>query len=291
MFGLNFYLKILQLLLTKKIIPQSVITKDYDSLSGGYDEYFSNYVSPYSREMVKRLCVGQGSSCLDLACGTGTITAELARYAGLNGRITAIDVSRGMLKMAKAKIKNEINTQFICGDIFEEIKTIKSESLDFVTCGWAIGYSNPAKLLKDVKRILKPGGKVGIIENRQNTLMPLRETGLKVMRRYRGHIRYLMTLPLRLPKGKEHLSALYVKAGFKPLDIWEGEITFRFKTGKDALDWALHTGASAGFDKVMDASVKDECDRAFAEIIESDYKEDGIITISHKFVAGVAQKT
>jgi hypothetical protein len=52
----------------------------------------------------------------------------------------------------------------------------------------------------------------------------------------------------------------------------------------------LHTGASAGFDKVMDASVKDECDRAFIEIIESDYKKNGIITITHKFVAGIAQK-
>jgi ubiquinone/menaquinone biosynthesis C-methylase UbiE len=236
MFGLNFYLKILQLLLAKKIIPQSVITKDYDSLSGGYDEYFSNYVSPYSGEMVQKLCVGQGSACLDLACGTGTITAELARYSGLNGKITAVDVSHGMLKKAKDKIKNEINTQFICGDIFEEIKTIKSESLDFVTCGWAIGYSNPVKLLKDIKRILKPEGKVGIIENRQDTLIPLRETGLKVMRRYCGHIRYLMTLPLRLPKCREHLSALYLKAGLKPLDIWEGEIAFSFQNGKDALN-------------------------------------------------------
>jgi hypothetical protein len=86
------------------------------------------------------------------------------------------------------------------------------------------------------------------------------------------------------------LRRLYQKAGFLPLEAWEGEIAFNFKSGEDALNWALHTGASAGFDKVMDASIRNECDKAFIEIIERDYKKNNTITISHKFVAGIAQK-
>lgn len=290
MAALDFYLKILYLLLTKKIMPQDVIIDDYNSLSAGYDEYFSSYVSSHSREMVKRLSVLSGSSSLDLACGTGTITAELAKYIGEKGKITAVDVSCVMLEKAKAKIGNNRNVEFICEDMFKALENVKNDSLDFVTCGWAIGYSKPPKLLKYIRRILKQNGKVGIIENRQDTLLPLRQTGIKVMKLYPNYIRYLMTLPLRLPKDKEHLRKLYTNAGFLPLDLWEGEVEFNFKDGREALNWALHTGASAGFDKVMDASIKNECDEAFARIIERDYKKDGAIKISHKFVAGIAQK-
>jgi len=290
MAGLNFYFKILYLLLTKKIMPQGVIAKDYNSLSAGYDEYFSNYVSSHSREMVKRLSVTSGASSLDLACGTGTITAELAKYAGEKGKITAVDVSRGMIEKAKEKISAAHNVEFICDDMLNAVKNIKNDSLDFVTCGWAIGYSNPLKLLKAIRPLLKQNGKVGIIENRQDTLMPLRCVGIEVMKRYPAYIRYLMVLPFYLPKNKEHLKQFYVSAGFMPLYLWEGEVKFNFKSGRDVLNWVLHTGASAGFDKVMDASIKDKCDEAFIEIMERDYKKHGEITILHKFVAGIAQK-
>jgi hypothetical protein len=99
-----------------------------------------------------------------------------------------------------------------------------------------------------------------------------------------------MDLPLRLPKNKAHLEKLFIRAGLKVVDIWDGEVMFNFKDGAEVLNWALHTGASAGFDKVMDPAAKDKCDRAFIEIIERDHKKNGGISIAHKFVAGIAQK-
>ncbi|MDD4954894.1 MAG: methyltransferase domain-containing protein [Candidatus Omnitrophica bacterium] len=288
--NLIFYFRILQLLIRRKIMPRSVIWEDYNYLSGGYDEYFSNYVSPHSKEMVKKLSIEKGASCLDLACGTGVITVELARGTGESGKVISVDASRGMIEKAKEKISANQKVEFIRNDMFDALKTIKKESLDFVTCGWAIGYSSPLKLFKAVRPLLKQNGKVGIIENRQDTLMPLRCAGIEVMKRYPAHIRYLMVLPFYLPKSKEHLKQLYVSAGFMPLYLWEGEVEFNFKSGKDVLNWVLHTGASAGFDKVMDASIKDECDEAFIEIMEREHKKDGRITILHKFVAGTAQK-
>jgi hypothetical protein len=41
----------------------------------------------------------------------------------------------------------------------------------------------------------------------------------------------------------------------------------------------------------MDPRVKDKCDNAFIEIIERDYKTTEGINISHKYVAGIAEKT
>jgi len=113
---------------------------------------------------------------------------------------------------------------------------------------------------------------------------------MKVMMRYPQHIRRMMDLTLRLPRDKDHLSLWFRKAGLKVKEIWDGQIEFCFKNGVDVLNWVLHTGASAGFDRVMDPDAKYVCDLAFIQIMEKDYRRDGQIKTAHRFVAGVAQK-
>ncbi len=283
-----FYFKILRLLASKKFMPVDVINSDYNSLAPTYDQYFSILTRPHSQEMIRRLGVRNGANALDLACGTGVITEELQKYIGQKGKITAVDMSKGMIEKAKEKVKSGV--EFIQGDMLTALGSLESNSFDYVTCGWAIGYSNPLELLKRVKAVLKNGGKIGIIENRQDTLGPLRKTGIEVMKRYPAYIEYLIDLPFRLPKSKEKLADLYRRAGLKTIEVWDGEVGFNFKSGSEVLNWALHTGASAGFDRVMDPKIRDKCDATFIEIIEKDYKKEEGITISHRYVAGIGQK-
>jgi len=265
------------------------IKEDYNSLASTYDEYFSNFTKSHSQELVRRLNISNSATALDLACGTGTITAQLRKYISDKGRVLAVDSSEEMLEKAKEKIK-ETNVEFICGDMLEILDEFQENSFDYVTCGWAIGYVSPLKLLEKIKRILKHDGKIGIIENRKDTLSPIRETGVKVMQRYPQYIRYVMDLTLCLPRDKGHMERLYKKAGLKSLEVWEEEVRFSFKDGHEVLNWVLHTGASAGFDRTMDPEVRNKCDNAFVEIIERDYKTKEGINISHKYVAGIAEK-
>jgi len=286
---LHFYTKIFYLLVSRRLTPVEIIREDYNSLASTYDEYFSNFTRPHSQELVRRLNMNSDVTVLDLACGTGTITAELRKYICPKGKLIAVDSSEEMINKAKEKI-DEKNVEFICGDMLEILDEFQENSFDYVTCGWAIGYVSPLKLLKKMKRVLKQNGKIGIIENRKDTLALLRETGIKVMQRYPQHIRYIMDLTLRLPRDKGHLEGLYKKAGLKSPEVWEGEVKFNFKNGREVLNWALHTGASAGFDRMIDPKAKDKCDNAFIEIIERDYKTKEGINISHKYVAGIAEK-
>jgi ubiquinone/menaquinone biosynthesis C-methylase UbiE len=286
-----FYLKLGWLLLSRRIVPKDLISKDYDSLAPTYDRYFSAHVKTHSIEMVRKLDVRNGSVALDLACGTGTITSELCLLAGPSGRVTAVDMSEAMLGQAKEKAGPGANVEFIRADMKEALKAMPGNNFDYVTCGWAIAYSEPAALIKMIGRVLKPGGKLGIIENRIDTLFPIRDTGIKVAQRYLRHIRYMMDLPFKLPVDAAHLDRMLREAGLKVSGAWQGEVEFIFGSGKEALDWALHTGASAGFDRIMDPGVRKECDEAFIEIIERDHMRDGKIKVCHKFVSGIAEKT
>lgn len=289
--SLFFYFRIIWLLLNRRFVPHSLIDEDYNRLAPTYDEYFSKFVSFASCEVVKRLSIKNSDiAALDLACGTGTITQELSKNSGYTAKITAIDSSEGMLIKAKEKTQQNKNIEFILGDIKNELRRLPEQYFDYVTSGWAIGYSTPLKILEDVKRVLKDGGKLGIIENRINTLSPIRKTAIKVAQRYPFQIRYVMDLPLRLPKSKEDLQKLFLKSGLRPIDVWEGEIKFHFNSGKEVLNWILHTGASAGFDRIMSPEIRDKCDSAFIEFIEKDYLTSEGIDVFHRFVAGVAQK-
>lgn len=286
---LYFYPKILSLLLSRKFIPSRMIKDDYNLLAPFYDENFSNHIGLHSQELVRRMNIRNGASVLDLACGTGVITAELNKYIGQNGRLVAVDYSGGMIKVAKKKIGG--NIEFIEGDIIKIIDTFQNDYYDYVTCGWAICYLSPQKILRKIRRILKQEGKVGIIENKRNTLIPLREAALKVMKRFPRHIQYLTMLPFCLPKDQKDFGKLFERSGLKPIDVWEGEVKFNFKSGIDVLNWSLRTGTGAGFNKVMDPNIRKECDEAFIEIIEKDYMTATGINISRAYVAGIARKT
>jgi ubiquinone/menaquinone biosynthesis C-methylase UbiE len=287
-----FYAKLAAFLSRGNVVASAQISEDYDRLSGLYDDNFSFFVGRHSRDMVARMSIREGMTVCDLACGTGTISLALAEAVGGRGRVLAFDQSEGMLSVARRKARTIglRNIEFVCLDMESGIGRLKNESLDIVTCGWAIGYVPPNKLLKTAAHKIKPGGLVGVIENTRDTLDPVRKTALKVAMNYPEHFVQAMDLHMRLPKDIKHLRRLFRSSGLTPAESWQGESVFNFGSGSEVLTWVLHTGASAGFDRVMSPGSKDICDEAFVRIIEKDFSHNGVITVAHKFVAGIARK-
>ena len=106
------------------------------------------------------LTIESGSTILDVGTGTGVFLPYLLHKTGTSGRIIALDHAEKML--LKAKNKNfGGNIGFICGDV------MAIPMLD-VTCDAVVCYSSlphfPDKLkaLREIKRILKKGGRVFI---------------------------------------------------------------------------------------------------------------------------------
>jgi demethylmenaquinone methyltransferase / 2-methoxy-6-polyprenyl-1,4-benzoquinol methylase len=107
---------------------------------------------------------------LDLCCGTGDLAFSLAR-AG-RARVTGADFSHAMLVRARAKSRSlavSANKNAIVPMPFFEADALRlpfaSESFDLVAA--AFGFRNLANYaagLAEIRRILKPGGKVAILE-------------------------------------------------------------------------------------------------------------------------------
>jgi SAM-dependent methyltransferase len=110
--------------------------------------------------------LGLGQSVVDVAdfgCGYGTFTIPAARM--IRGKIYAFDIEPEMIKALEQKAKdlNLNNVKAILRDFLSEGSGLKDFSVDFVMLFNILHVEKPIPLLKEAYRILRVGGKVGII--------------------------------------------------------------------------------------------------------------------------------
>ncbi len=107
----------------------------------------------------------KGMTVLDLGCGPGFFTIELAKLVGETGRVIAADLQQGMLDKVAAKIKGtELEKTIELHKCQEDTFGI-SRKVDFVLAFWMVHeVTDKQKLFEEIKSVLNPGGRIWIIE-------------------------------------------------------------------------------------------------------------------------------
>jgi demethylmenaquinone methyltransferase/2-methoxy-6-polyprenyl-1,4-benzoquinol methylase len=103
---------------------------------------------------------------LDLCCGTGDMTAALMKLRPANGEaVTGLDFSPVMLEGARKKFAG-MNVQWVEGDAMR--LPYPDASFDLVTAAFGFrNLTNYADGLREIARVLRPGGEIGILECNQ----------------------------------------------------------------------------------------------------------------------------
>ena len=96
----------------------------------------------------------------DLGCGTGQVTAALAPFVS---RVVAVDSSAAMLQSARRRLQGTENVELRRGEL--EALPIDEARLDLATLMLVLHHvPEPDKALGEVARVLKPGGRVVIVD-------------------------------------------------------------------------------------------------------------------------------
>jgi demethylmenaquinone methyltransferase / 2-methoxy-6-polyprenyl-1,4-benzoquinol methylase len=156
----------------------SQVNRMFDRVAGHYDAMNSVMTAGlhhrWRQRAAARAELRVGDSALDVCCGTGDLALELARQVGPGGSVVGCDFSEQMLDLARAKAAQRGATavRFEWADALR--LPYDDASFDATTVGF--GVRNLADLdrgLEEMARVLKPGGRLVILEITQPTRPPL----------------------------------------------------------------------------------------------------------------------
>ncbi|MFC1954357.1 class I SAM-dependent methyltransferase [Chloroflexota bacterium] len=155
----------------------------YDQLSTGYDYLTGAFERKYTKMAVECLSVEEGETVLEIGFGTGHCLKRIAELVGHTGKVYGVDISSGMLEITRRRLEKARlmdGVELYCGDAGSLPYGDKTIDATFMSFTLEL-FDTPEipLLLGEVKRVLKPKGRVGIVsmskENGESLMLKLYE--------------------------------------------------------------------------------------------------------------------
>lgn len=137
----------------------------FDGIAPTYDDWANSLHRKAAGRLASFVGAQPGEHALDVGCGTGLITHQLANAVGPKGTVVGIDISEGML--AQARKERRPNTTLV--SMAAERLVFRDETFDLVTLGEVLTYLlDPFAALSEALRVLKPEGRLGVSSQRRS---------------------------------------------------------------------------------------------------------------------------
>jgi demethylmenaquinone methyltransferase/2-methoxy-6-polyprenyl-1,4-benzoquinol methylase len=142
----------------------------FDSVASNYD-LMNDLMSLGAHRAWKaftlaRTGLRRGDTALDLAGGTGDLTAGLARQVGPEGRVFHTDINAAMLAEGSDRLLDEgVGSNVTSLQVNAEHLPFADSSMNCVTIGFGLrNVTDKQAALNEMARVLKPGGRVLVLE-------------------------------------------------------------------------------------------------------------------------------
>ena len=130
--------------------------------AGLLDNFFRRWIQNPDKILANR--ISGNSTVVDLGCGPGFFTVEIAKRLGNSGKVIAVDVQQTMLDILKNKIKNTpYEPKIILHKAGLESLNL-TEKADFILAFYVVHEINRPDFYAELKSILKPSGRLFIVE-------------------------------------------------------------------------------------------------------------------------------
>ncbi len=138
----------------------------YNKISKIYDLMAEHSEGPVRRKCLHNLAPQPGETLLEIGCGTGHVTAGLARGAGSGGRVYALDLSNGMLGETRQLLEREGLRERVCLCCADAATIpLRDASVDALFTSFTLELFDTPEIpvvLAECRRVLRPGGRLGV---------------------------------------------------------------------------------------------------------------------------------
>jgi ubiquinone/menaquinone biosynthesis C-methylase UbiE len=188
------------------------------------------------QELAQRIAreVPAGASVLEVAPGPGYLSIELAKLGPY--RITGLDLSHDMVKIARAKAEQVfVSVDFQQGN--SSNLPFPAGSFDFLVCRAAFkNFAQPVRALQEMHRVLKPGGRALIIDlrrdaSREEVSRGVDKMGLSLVNRIITRLTFRFML-LKSAYAREHIERMLTQTQFSGKEVVESGIGFEIRLTK-----------------------------------------------------------
>ncbi len=149
------------------VVAEPRVTTMFDSIAPVYDRMNTLMTAGldgrWRRAAVRAARLSSGQAALDVACGTGKLTAALSAVVGPAGRVVGVDLSEAMLSEARRAFGNLANVEFRTGNALA--LPVDDGSFDAATI--AFGLRNLSSFedgFREMARAVRSGGRVVCLE-------------------------------------------------------------------------------------------------------------------------------
>ncbi|PLR75644.1 bifunctional demethylmenaquinone methyltransferase/2-methoxy-6-polyprenyl-1,4-benzoquinol methylase [Bacillus sp. V3-13] len=202
----------------------------FEKISQNYDKMNSvisfQQHKKWRQDTMRQMNVRKGAKALDVCCGTGDWTIALAKATGSDGEVIGLDFSQNMLKIGEEKVK-ELGLNHVSlmhGNAME--LPFPDDSFDYVTIGFGLrNVPDYMQVLKEMNRVLKPGGLAVCLETSQPTMFVFKQLYYfyfkfimpvfgKLFAKSYAEYSWLQESAREFP-GMKELAGMFKKAGFQ----------------------------------------------------------------------------
>lgn len=239
----------------------------YDRVADLYDDLWTPNVAGPNARLTRDLRLRRGERVADLACGTGVYTLEMCRLV-LPGEVVGVDYSEGMLATARERAAEDgLKAAWVHARAEDFIAAAEPGSFDVVSMRFALTYLDWPSVLPRLGRMLRRGGRVGLLTSLTSSLPQLEElynrfrkspepvwklfkhTRRSLPETWRIYRRLKESFGegqfIRVPAATGDVAERLAAGGLRSEVEWTERIRMWFDSGAQAVEWMLASGCAA----------------------------------------------
>jgi ubiquinone/menaquinone biosynthesis C-methylase UbiE len=221
-----------------------------------------------------------GERVLDVACGTGVVTRQAAQAVGTTGQVIGLDINDGMLQVART-VTPLAGAPITWRQASVMALPFPEGSFDVVLCQWGLEFfPDRAQGVREMARVLVPGGRVGLRVWRALERQPFQTAVLAALDRHlfggqHGPSRAALVQPFSFADA-EAVRALLEGAGFRDIRVRIGIHTLRFASAEAYVQGFLSATTIASEIAAMDKAARTRMMQDIVAALHPFVDDDGL---------------
>ena len=261
----------------------------YDEIHSFYDDYWLTQAAGPIDDLLKELPIENARIIIECGCGTGYATSLIAQRLKPDANFTAVDLSEGMLNLARKRLSAESNqyVRFVQGDALSLLESCNTA--DLIVSTWVLGYIPLAPFFNAVSKVLKTGGIAAFVVHRDNSPREPLEVFRSLVAQDPSAL--ILGVSFDFPRSRGHIEELLCSSGLEIQNFMENQIVFPCKNPKDVLNHLLNSGAGTAYFNAIDPKKrKDLTNKFLNRLVEGKGTRRGYEVI-HEYMSCVVEKT